>query len=365
VAVRHRNSAPVNVYAVTMLLQFVIATGMAFQEFDAGLLIAFLVTAFSMVLRWRFSIKPLWMLLDSAIMMVLIIFTPPWAPCVQPYVLYFAYHGHFVEAIALTAFIVAVKPQLGLLVLLQSLVPATLLYLWDRDSKLLRAEGDRMRQIIHRMEATEAHLLSDAQDTQRLSRLAERQHIAEILHDNLGHELTGAHLTVKAIGTLLEHNEVDQARQYQFKAEQRLESALRQLKTTVSRIQPRQESDVELVKSLLADSIVPAKFTVQGDTSAIAPFHWQLILACIKESMTNIAKHADATFVTVSLEATTAITRIVIENDGVRDDRGTDIGNGLRYMRKRIEAVNGSVSTSKGDTFTVIVIIPLKGGRTA
>jgi signal transduction histidine kinase len=49
-----------------------------------------------------------------------------------------------------------------------------------------------------------------------------------------------------------------------------------------------------------------------------------------------------------------------VENDGVTPEHGnTGGGNGLRYMRRRIEAVNGSLTIQKtSGRFKIIVLIP-------
>lgn len=37
-------------------------------------------------------------------------------------------------------------------------------------------------------------------------------------------------------------------------------------------------------------------------------------------------------------------------------------GSGLRYMRNRLEAINGSLSVQIQDTYKLIIIIPIKDG---
>lgn len=82
----------------------------------------------------------------------------------------------------------------------------------------------------------------------------------------------------------------------------------------------------------------------------------------VKEALTNITKHALPKMINVSLEVTEYIVRIIVENDGVIDKNGKMDGNGLRYMRNRLEAVNGSLSIQKKDTFKLIITIPIERG---
>ena len=53
--------------------------------------------------------------------------------------------------------------------------------------------------------------------------------------------------------------------------------------------------------------------------------------------------------------------RMMLEND-VLSRSEQNWGNGLRYMRRRVEAVGGSLSAQKDATFRLIIVIPLTGG---
>lgn len=212
------------------------------------------------------------------------------------------------------------------------------------------------------MELIQSRLLSDYQDTETISRLTERQRIAEILHDNLGHELTAAHLSLKAYRALMDTKQFEKADITLRKSEKRLENALHQLKNSVKSIEPNIEIGLNDIVNLCNTYIYPVDFKHKGDISKLKPYIWQLTLMSIKEALTNITKHARPKTVNISLEVTEYIVRITIENDGIIDSSGKREGNGLRYMRNRLEAVNGSLSIQKQDIFKLIVIIPIERG---
>ena len=67
------------------------------------------------------------------------------------------------------------------------------------------------------------------------------------------------------------------------------------------------------------------------------------------------------------LDTSGSIIKIMIENDGIQTGSADRTGNGLRYMRKRLEAVQGSLSTSLGTNpgglfFRIIIILPKGSG---
>ena len=116
------------------------------------------------------------------------------------------------------------------ILLLQAGLFGFVLYHWSKDEQYLNEKNDRLRKKIYDLELVQSHLLSDYHDTEKIARLTERQKIAEHLHDNLGHELTGAHLSLKAYKTLLTQNKQKQAKMLLEKVEEKLTSSLEQLK---------------------------------------------------------------------------------------------------------------------------------------
>ncbi|PKL14005.1 MAG: hypothetical protein CVV52_03640 [Spirochaetae bacterium HGW-Spirochaetae-8] len=352
---------PLYAYRALIVLQFALLLAYLVPVLDASGFMLYLFVVFSMTLRWRFPIAPSYMLLDCAVVATTIAFFPSNTPFLALYIFYFSYNNRMPYSLLpiATIFLFATSSIQYLIVLM--IVPGYMLYLWQDETTLVRRESDDLRQKIHHMEQTEAHLLQDYHDAGRISQLTERQRIAEILHDNLGHELTAAHLTVKAIGTLLASDQPQKALQFQQKAEERLNTALTQLKTAVRQIEPDNDSDIRKITSLLENFVYPIHFSQTGDLSQAPPHLRQLMYISLKEALTNITKHARPTTTSASIECTQSIVRLVLENDGIIPSQSAPPGNGLRYMRKRIETVHGSMSTSWDKTFKIIIILPIQG----
>ncbi len=353
---------PHHLYRALILLQFALLLAYLVPVFDLTSLLLYLFVIFSMTLRWRFPLAPHIMLVDCVVVIAATALNPANAPFLALYIFYFSYNNKMIFASLplLAGFLIATGPARYLIIL--AIIPGYLLHLWHRESTWLQRESDDLRQKIHHMQQTETHLLQDYHDAGRISQLTERQRIAEILHDNLGHELTAAHLTVKAIGTLLESGQQEKALQFQQKAEGRLDTALTQLKTAVRQIEPESDSDIRRITSLFENFIYPIQFSQIGDLTHVPSHLRQLLYISIKEALTNITKHARPTAITALIECTQSIVRLVLENDGIFPAQNTmpGQGNGLRYMRKRIEAIHGSMSTTKDKTFKVIIILPLQ-----
>jgi two-component system sensor histidine kinase UhpB len=86
----------------------------------------------------------------------------------------------------------------------------------------------------------------------------------------------------------------------------------------------------------------------------------------VQECLTNIAKHAGATRVTVTLERRGAEVLVAVSDDG----RGMDlqakrIGLGLVGLRERVEALHGhlQLASEPGKGLEVQARLPIRGSR--
>lgn len=350
-------------YMFILIIQFIILLNMIIPVFDSMVFLLFLLTVFSMVLRWRIKLNPKYMLIDEVIIIIISLFYPPAYLCLFIFAYYFAYKNKIVYMTPLVVIGIILNNSTFYLLLLQAILFGIILYQWTKDNAYNKELTDSLRRQIYELELVQSQLLSDYKDTERMSRLAERQRIAEILHDSLGHELTATHLSLKAYKTLLENNKQHQAQKTLLKIEQRLEYSLKQLKDSIKYIEPNLDISFNDLTHLVEDFMYPINFTHRGNVLKLKPYIWQFILMSTKEALTNIIKHAQPKNVNISLDVTDYIVRLAIENDGMKIGNGRIRGNGLRYMRSRLEAINGSLSIQKRDTFKLIITIPIENGR--
>jgi signal transduction histidine kinase len=86
----------------------------------------------------------------------------------------------------------------------------------------------------------------------------------------------------------------------------------------------------------------------------------------VSEALTNAARHARASVVSVELDAHDAILQLEIHDDGIggADPRQ---GSGLVGLSDRIEALGGTfqVNSPVGDGTTLLIEVPLEGWRSA
>ena len=353
-------SSPELIYVIFMLVQFMIMILILLAEASPWSFLLFLMAVLSIMIRWRFRIPEYYMLMDVSVNIVFSYFMPEVSMYLYLFVYYFIYHGKFRYSIVplFSAFLLG-GGNADFTYISGSLIAIIIIYLWKKDTLSQRQNTDNLRRRIYELEETQANLLLDYQATEQLTRLTERHRIAEILHDDLGHELTAAHLSLKAAAVILD-NENTKAGDSVKKSMKRLENGLTRLKESVSQLEPLENTISIGIDELIEGFPYKTEVHIEGNPNQLKSFVLQLIHMSLKEALTNVIKHANPTKVEVYLEVTDTIVRLTVKNDGVIEDQRVQPYSGLRYMRKRLEAIYGSLSVQKlGQSYMLIVIIPV------
>lgn len=234
-----------------------------------------------------------------------------------------------------------------------------------------RVQGLKLRDAqankFYELEQLQGDLLTATAQVERMAAVSERARIAAEIHDNAGHEIIGAYISLQTVRELLSEKTSGEvhtdALELYDTALKRLDSGVKKIREAVHNMTPVTALGVEALQETCRQfPLCQVQFTTYGDLSAIPIYCWNLLEACLKESLTNIARHAEAKQVKVDLDATPNIVRLYIENDGAKSKiRG--IGIGLRNLRHRASALGGNISVDAGDIFRVICVIPVRNNR--
>lgn len=231
-----------------------------------------------------------------------------------------------------------------------------------------RTRGLKLRDVqanrFYELEQLQGDLLTAMAQVERMTTVSERARIAAEIHDNAGHEIIGAYISLQTVRELLSEKNpggvnADALELYDT-ALKRLDNGVNKIREAVHNLTPVITLGVESLQETCSQfPICQVQFTTYGDLSAIPIYCWNLLEACLNEALTNIARHADAKKVKVDLDATPNIVRLYIENDGAKSKiRG--VGIGLRNLRHRASALGGNISVDSGDIFKVICVIPVR-----
>ena len=206
----------------------------------------------------------------------------------------------------------------------------------------------------------EGELESANKRIQELVKLEERQRIARDLHDTLGQKLSLIGLKSDLAAKLLVNNP------------QRAQTELQEIRQTARiALKEVREMVTEMRGTRLVDEIFRVRqifhaadieLTLEGDpdlrnTSLMTE---NVLSMCLKEAVTNIVKHSNATTCSICIEPsrTDLIVRIKDNGVGLTGESVFSRGNGLRGMRERLEFVNGSMEICSDQGTTLVLRVP-------
>ncbi|MBM7649097.1 two-component system sensor histidine kinase DesK [Bacillus ectoiniformans] len=202
--------------------------------------------------------------------------------------------------------------------------------------------------------------LKDAND--RISELVkqeERQRIARDLHDTLGQKLSMIGLKSDLASKLIS-KDPEQARSELKDVQQTARTALNEVRKMVSSMRGiRLKDEIVLVKQILKAAQIELVSDEEFKTAHLSLFLENILSMCMKEAVTNVVKHSQATSCQISIEQSSNETILTVKDNGVgfkENDFGK--GSGLLGMRERLEFVNGTLEILEEEGTTVVMVVP-------
>ncbi|GAA1913907.1 sensor histidine kinase [Nocardioides hwasunensis] len=181
-----------------------------------------------------------------------------------------------------------------------------------------------------------------------LAIVAERERVARDVHDVLGHSLTALSIKAELAARLIDVDP-QRARAELESIQATARSALAEVRATVGGLRAANlEAELAAAPRVLADAGVRTK--VAGEIADTDPRHRTLMAWVLRESVTNVVRHAQARSVVIELGPH----GIAVSDDGAGCD-GTE-GNGLRGMRERVSGAGGTLTISPAEPGTRVEV---------
>ncbi len=240
--------------------------------------------------------------------------------------------------------------------------------IWDLSEQRRVAIGE-LKKVIDENAALQARLLEQARET---AVDEERQRLAREIHDTIAQGLTGVITQLEAAG---------QARGDDVELQRRIDNALHLARDSLgeARRAMRDLLPTALEERALPAALqevtarwsslhhVPAELTTTGTTRRLHPEVEVTVLRVTQEALANVAKHAGATRVGVTLSYMGDIVSIDVRDDGIGLDpaamangSASGSGFGLTAMRQRVEGLSGTleVESEPGAGTAVSAFLP-------
>jgi len=204
-------------------------------------------------------------------------------------------------------------------------------------------------------ELAEAHTRLRATSTllEDQSRATERLRIARDLHDVVGHQLTALTLELEVAGHLAEPpaaNHVTRARAI-------ARSLLTAVRDAVDELRDESPDLHASLAEVVADLPRPEVHLMVEDDLAVDQARATTIVRCVQELVTNAIRHTEARHLWIEVTADDDRLVLAAHDDGV-GRREVTLGNGLRGIRERAEALGGTAEFRGGSGFPVEVRVP-------
>jgi PAS domain S-box-containing protein len=174
----------------------------------------------------------------------------------------------------------------------------------------------------------------------------DRERIARDLHDTVIQELFAAGMSLQAV---VGDAQPDRVAQRLSSTIDTIDDIIRQIRGTIFRLQrPPEGADrvgsLEDVMATMANSLgfLP-QLHVEGDLSRLSEEAAVGLEVVVREALSNIARHAEATSATVEIEVGSAMLRIRVADDGVGVPDPLPRASGLANLGVRATALGGSM----------------------
>jgi two-component system sensor histidine kinase DesK len=191
------------------------------------------------------------------------------------------------------------------------------------------------------------------EEIEQLAKLAERERIARDLHDVLGHTLSVIVLKSELAGRLFSRDPQRAAAEI-ADVEMISRTALTEVREAI-RGYRAEGLAAEIKRAHSTLDAAGVTLVCEDKPPELTPAVESVVSLIVREAVTNIVRHAQASRCSMSFSAQNGHTSLVVEDDGRGGVRAE--GNGLRGMRERIEALGGqfAVDGSRGTRLTILL----------
>jgi two-component system sensor histidine kinase DesK len=204
------------------------------------------------------------------------------------------------------------------------------------------------------------------EEIEQLAAVAERERIARDLHDVLGHTLSVIVLKAELAGRLMERDPKRAAAEI-ADVESTARTALAEVREAIGGYRAKGLA-AELAAARRTLDAAGVALTYEADAltsqSSLPATEETVLSLAVREAVTNIVRHAEATECRMRLATTgDGFHALLVEDNGRHPV--THEGNGLRGMRERVQALGGRFSLKSGQGTSLLVELPVAGGFVA
>lgn len=230
-----------------------------------------------------------------------------------------------------------------------------------RTEKKLRTEQqlvslkDSERELHILMGKTRSDMLARQESEIHIATLKERNRIAREIHDNVGHMLSRSILMVGALKAVNSQNALTEPLDG---LKSTLDGAMDSIRSSVHNLHDEAidlRANIELLIKDFSFCTIKMDYDMSDKASRDTKY---CILTIIKEALSNISKHSNATSAEITLREHPGLYQLLILDNGTQTKNTDNTGIGLENMTDRVRELGGTIYFKSENGFRIFVTIP-------
>lgn len=188
----------------------------------------------------------------------------------------------------------------------------------------------------------------------RVATLKERNRIAREIHDNVGHMLSRS---ILQSGALIAINKDAALTEPLSALKDTLSLAMNSIRESVHDLHD-DSIDLKATLQTMLKDFSNYEIHLEYDMGPLIPKNIKYcFIAIVKEALSNITKHSNATRITLTIREHPGFYQLVISDNGT-DISVADTGIGLENMKERIEQLQGRIDFTTEQGFRIFISVP-------
>lgn len=215
--------------------------------------------------------------------------------------------------------------------------------------------SDTTREMTLQLKKQNRELIEKQDNERNLAALNERNRIAREIHDNVGHLLSSAILQA---GALLTINRDEKVGENLKTLKDTLSQAMNNIRTSVHELYDESidlNSQIENLVRQFTFCEISYDFHISGNPGKKLKYAF---ISIVKEALSNIMKHSNATRASVSIREHPAFYQLIVRDNGKVKSYSMDDGLGLKNIIERVHSFNGYVNIITEKGFEIFITIP-------
>ncbi|MDO5521023.1 MAG: sensor histidine kinase [bacterium] len=224
--------------------------------------------------------------------------------------------------------------------------------LLEQKCKELRDTGEEVTTLLKDKNRA---LIEQAEYEAHVATLKERNRISREIHDHVGHMLSRALLQT---GALIAVNREESVNALLAELKNTLDTAMNNIRESVHDLHNDSIDLKEEVQKLIQNYQIydiELEYNMEDEIEKNVKY---CFLATVKEALTNVQKHSNATKIAMYLYETNTGYQLTIKDNGTKEPACISDGIGLTNMQERTEALNGVFQATYREGFQIYISIP-------